>query len=54
MAFAEGQVGMYMAGAWFAGTLTEEFPEIDGKWATAPLPERPGRLQDHDRRRRRW
>lgn len=38
VAFAEGQVGMYMAGAWFAGTLTEEFPDIEGKWATAPLP----------------
>jgi multiple sugar transport system substrate-binding protein len=41
VAFAEGQVGMYMAGAWFAGTLAEEFPQIDGKWATAPLPEGP-------------
>jgi multiple sugar transport system substrate-binding protein len=41
VAFAEGQVGMYMAGAWFAGTLHEEFPDIDGKWATAPLPEGP-------------
>lgn len=41
IAFAEGQVAMYMAGAWFAGTLMEEFPDIDGKWATAPLPEGP-------------
>ena len=41
VAFAEGQVGMYMAGAWFAGTLTDEFPDIEGKWATAPLPEGP-------------
>ena len=41
VAFAEGQVAMYMAGAWFAGTLTTEFPQIDGKWATAPLPEGP-------------
>jgi multiple sugar transport system substrate-binding protein len=41
VAFAEGQVGMYVAGAWFAGTLSEEFPDIDGKWATAPLPEGP-------------
>jgi multiple sugar transport system substrate-binding protein len=41
VAFAEGQVGMYMAGAWFAGTLADEFPQIDGKWATAPLPEGP-------------
>ncbi|WP_162605440.1 ABC transporter substrate-binding protein [Jiangella ureilytica] len=41
VAFAEGQVAMYMAGAWFAGTLSEEFPDIEGKWATAPLPEGP-------------
>ena len=39
VAFATGQVAMYEAGAWFAGTLASEFPEIDGKWATAPLPE---------------
>jgi ABC-type glycerol-3-phosphate transport system substrate-binding protein len=39
VAFAEGQVGMYMAGAWFAGVLADEFPQIDGKWASAPLPE---------------
>jgi multiple sugar transport system substrate-binding protein len=39
VAFANGQVGMYMAGAWLAGTLTSEFPKIDGKWDTAPLPE---------------
>jgi multiple sugar transport system substrate-binding protein len=41
VAFAEGQVGMYVAGAWFAGTLQDEFPQIDGKWATAPLPQGP-------------
>jgi multiple sugar transport system substrate-binding protein len=29
---------MYVAGSWFAGTLADEFPAIDGKWATAPLP----------------
>jgi multiple sugar transport system substrate-binding protein len=39
VAFANGQVGMYMAGAWFAGTLSDEFPKIEGKWATAPLPD---------------
>jgi len=39
VAFAQGQVGMYMAGAWFAGVMADEFPQIDGKWATAPLPE---------------
>jgi multiple sugar transport system substrate-binding protein len=39
VAFAEGQVAMYMAGAWFAGTLSDEFPDIDGKWASAPLPD---------------
>jgi multiple sugar transport system substrate-binding protein len=39
IAFANGSVGMYVAGAWLAGVLREEFPKIDGKWATAPLPE---------------
>lgn len=39
IAFANGQVAMYMAGAWFAGVLDDEFPDIEGKWATAPLPE---------------
>ncbi|MEV4620379.1 sugar ABC transporter substrate-binding protein [Asanoa sp. NPDC049573] len=37
-AFANGQVGMYVAGSWFAGTLGDEFPQIDGKWSVAPLP----------------
>jgi multiple sugar transport system substrate-binding protein len=41
VAFAQGQVAMYMAGAWFAGTLHSEFPKIDGKWAAAPLPNGP-------------
>jgi multiple sugar transport system substrate-binding protein len=41
IAFANGSVGMYVAGAWLAGVLREEFPKIDGKWATAPLPEGP-------------
>ena len=36
--FAQGQIGMYMAGSWFAGTLDEEFPKIHDQWATAPLP----------------
>jgi multiple sugar transport system substrate-binding protein len=39
VAFANGKVAMYMAGSWFAGTLTGEYPKIKGKWATAPLPE---------------
>jgi multiple sugar transport system substrate-binding protein len=39
VAFAEGTVGMYVAGAWFAGTLQSEFPDIEGKWAMAPLPQ---------------
>jgi multiple sugar transport system substrate-binding protein len=38
IAFARGTVAMYMAGAWLAGVLSEEFPKIEGKWATAPLP----------------
>ena len=38
LGFAQGQIAMYMAGAWFAGTLSDEFPKIEGKWAAAPLP----------------
>jgi multiple sugar transport system substrate-binding protein len=38
VSFATGKVGMYMAGAWFAGVLDGEFPKIKGKWAAAPLP----------------
>ena len=40
IAFAEGQVGMYVAGAWFAGTLMSEFPDVTDLWSAAPLPER--------------
>lgn len=40
VAFAEGQVAMYVAGAWFAGVMQSEFPDITGKWSAAPLPER--------------
>ena len=39
VAFATGQVGMYVAGAWFAGSCMSEFPDINGLWATAPLPQ---------------
>ncbi len=38
VAFAQGTVAMYEAGAWFAGTLQNEYPDLEGKWATAPLP----------------
>jgi multiple sugar transport system substrate-binding protein len=38
VAFAQGKVGMYMAGSWLAGTLHSEDPQIDDKWSTAPLP----------------
>lgn len=41
VAFAQGKVAMYMAGAWFAGTLASEFPKINGKWNSAPLPNGP-------------
>lgn len=40
IAFAEGQVAMYVAGAWFAGTLMSEFPDVTDLWSAAPLPER--------------
>lgn len=39
VAFANGKVAMYVAGAWFAGTMLGQYPKITGKWATAPLPE---------------
>src|SRR5690606_33288561 len=39
VAFANGQVAMYVAGVWFAGVLDDEFPKLAGKWAAAPLPE---------------
>jgi multiple sugar transport system substrate-binding protein len=41
VAFAQGQVAMYMAGSWLAGTLHSENPQIDDKWGTAPLPSGP-------------
>ena len=37
--FANGDIGMYMAGAWFAGVLLTEFPDATGLWAAAPLPQ---------------
>jgi len=36
--FANGDVAMYMAGTWFAGTLLTEFPDATGLWSAAPLP----------------
>ena len=41
LGFFEGQVAMYIAGSWFAGVTSEEAPDIEGKWATANLPEGP-------------
>jgi ABC-type glycerol-3-phosphate transport system substrate-binding protein len=40
IAFAEGQVAMYVAGAWFAGTLMSDYPDITDLWSAAPLPQR--------------
>jgi len=39
VAFENGNVGMYVAGSWLAGTMHGERPSIDSKWATAPLPD---------------
>jgi multiple sugar transport system substrate-binding protein len=41
VAFATGKVAMYMAGAWFGGEMKASFPDINGKWDVAPLPEGP-------------
>ena len=39
--FASGKAAMYIAGNWFAGNTINEFPDIEGKWASAPLPKGP-------------
>jgi multiple sugar transport system substrate-binding protein len=36
--FASGKAAMYIAGNWFAGNTIAEFPDIEGQWASAPLP----------------
>jgi multiple sugar transport system substrate-binding protein len=36
--FAQGKVGMYMAGSWFASEMQNSFPKTKGKWAVTPLP----------------
>lgn len=38
LGFFQGQIAMYPAGAWFAGVIAEEAPDLEGKWAVAPLP----------------
>jgi multiple sugar transport system substrate-binding protein len=38
VAFENGNVAMYVAGSWLAGTIHSEKPDIDDKWTTAPLP----------------
>ncbi|HEY7042270.1 MAG TPA: sugar ABC transporter substrate-binding protein [Nocardioidaceae bacterium] len=39
VAFENGNVAMYVAGSWLAGTIHSEKPDIDDKWSTAPLPD---------------
>jgi multiple sugar transport system substrate-binding protein len=43
IAFANGNVGMYAAGAWFGGEMVQSFPKINGKWSVAPMPAGPAR-----------
>ncbi|MGH2613767.1 MAG: ABC transporter substrate-binding protein [Thermomicrobiales bacterium] len=40
VAFATGQVGMYVAGAWFASVMQSEYPDVTELWDAAPLPQR--------------
>jgi multiple sugar transport system substrate-binding protein len=40
VAFATGQVAMYVAGAWFASVMQDEYPDINDLWDAAPLPEK--------------
>jgi len=39
VAFENGNVAMYVAGSWLAGTIHAEKPGIDDLWTTAPLPD---------------
>jgi multiple sugar transport system substrate-binding protein len=39
VSFATGKVGMYVAGAWFAGEMHNSFPKIKGKWGVVPMPQ---------------
>src|SRR5205823_14906635 len=43
VAFATGKVAMYEAGSWFGGEMTSSFPQINGKWSVAPIPQGPAR-----------
>lgn len=40
VAFATGQVAMYVAGAWFASVMQDEYPDIVDQWSAAPLPQK--------------
>lgn len=40
VAFATGQVAMYVAGAWFASVMQDEYPDITDRWSAAPLPQK--------------
>jgi multiple sugar transport system substrate-binding protein len=41
VAFENGNVAMYVAGSWLAGTIQSEKPGIADLWSTAPLPDGP-------------
>jgi multiple sugar transport system substrate-binding protein len=47
VAFASKKVGMYMAGSWFGGEMKLSFPDINGKWDVAALPEGPEGCATH-------
>ena len=33
-----GEVATYISGAWWAGTIKDQMPEMKGKWAIMPMP----------------
>ena len=33
-----GEVATYMSGAWWAGTIKDQMPEMKGKWGIMPMP----------------
>jgi multiple sugar transport system substrate-binding protein len=47
VAFATGKVAMYVAGSWFGGEMKASFPDINGKWDVASLPEGPNGCATH-------
>jgi len=42
-AFRDGYFAMFISGPWNVSEMSKRIPEIEGRWAVAPLPKRKGR-----------